>query len=334
VRAALLIGLFAAVSAHAQPRPAAPPPPTPEVAALMGHYGSGLREVVVHEDDAGHLAAHADGRALRLVRTGARRYTALGGPAWLGAALHFLPDSGQAHLLAAGDRTFVRRATGPAEGDVFRIQPLRPVEEVIRAARATPSPFGHVRTADLVNLTRVIPHLVLDVRYATPNNFMGAALYGRAAAYLHRDAAAALARVQRDLAADGLGLVIYDGYRPWYVTKAFWDATPPAQRGFVAPPSDGSRHNRGGAVDLGLVSLQTGQIIEMPSDYDEFTARAAPDYPGGSRRARYYRALLRETMARHGFTVNPTEWWHYDYRDWRRYPVLNLSFEELSATSR
>ncbi|HYE57022.1 MAG TPA: M15 family metallopeptidase, partial [Rhodothermales bacterium] len=304
-------------------------PPTPEVAAVMGHYGIGLREVIVHEDDAGRVAAHAEGHAVRLVRTAARRYTAVGGPAWLGTALHFLPDSGQAHLLVAGDRTFVRRATGPAENDVFRIQPVRPVAEILRAARATPSPFGDPRSTDLVNLRQVIPRLVLDVRYATPNNFMGTPVYTRAAAFLHRDAAHALARVQRDLAADGLGLIVYDGYRPWYVTKAFWDATPPAQRGFVAPPSDGSRHNRGGAVDLGLVSLQTGQVIEMPSEYDEFTARASPQYPGGSRRARYYRALLRETMARHGFAVNPTEWWHFDYRDWPRYPVLNLSFEAL-----
>ncbi len=323
--------VLAAVLVRAAPAQA-PPPPLPEVAALMGHFGSGLRELVVHEDDAGRLALRADGQAVALVRAGARTFRTMGGPAWVPAELRFLPDSGQAHLIATDSRMFVRRQTGPDEGDVFRIAPLRPVADVLRdAQRALPPPGGGTRRADLVDLTEAIPNVVLSIHYATPDNFMGAPMYARAAAFLQRPAADALAAVQRALAAEGLGIVVYDAYRPWYVTRAFWDATPPAQRGFVAPPSQGSRHNRGCAIDLGLVSLQTGQIVEMPSSYDEFTGRAAARYPGGSRRARYFREVLHDAMVRHGFSVNPTEWWHFDYRDWPQYGVLNLPFEALAG---
>ena len=318
--------------ADAQPAPAPPPPPTAEQRALMGHYGSGLRVVVVLEEG-GRLAAWADGRAITLYRTGERAYAAHGGPAWLGATFAFTPDSGAARLMRAGDRVFVRRPTGPAEGDVFRIVPLRPVADVIADARRAGGPPGNQSGAAhrLVDLARHVAHLRLDIRYATADNFMGAPLYASARAFAQRPAADALARVQADLAARGLALVVYDAYRPWYVTKAFWDATPPAQRGFVAHPAEGSRHNRGAAVDVGLYALQTGEPVEMPSDYDEFTDRAAVDYAGGSSRARYYRGVLRAAMRAHGFTPNPTEWWHFDFGDWRSFPLLNLTFEELGA---
>ena len=104
----------------------------------------------------------------------------------------------------------------------------------------------------------------------------------------------------------------------------------PAQRDFVADPATGSRHNRGCAVDLTLYSLATGLPIEMPGTYDEFSDRSHPDYPGGTSLQRWHRDLLRWAMEREGFTVYSVEWWHFDYVDWREYPVLNLTFEELS----
>jgi serine beta-lactamase-like protein LACTB len=129
---------------------------------------------------------------------------------------------------------------------------------------------------------------------------------------------------------DGYGLLIFDAYRPWHVTKMFWEATPEKFRGFVADPSKGSRHNRGCAVDLGLYDLKTGQPVEMVAGFDEFSDRAYPDFMGGTSRQRWHRDLLRRSMEAEGFTVYEAEWWHFDYKDWREYPILNQRFEELA----
>jgi len=148
-------------------------------------------------------------------------------------------------------------------------------------------------------------------------------VYAAAIAKMQRPAAEALVRVHRALASKGLGLWIFDAYRPWSVTKVFWDATPAAQHHFVADPSQGSRHNRGCAVDLTLYDLASGERIEVVSDFDEFTERAYPDYAGGTSRQRHYREVLRRAMEAEGFSVYEHEWWHFDYQDWRRYPIGN-----------
>jgi D-alanyl-D-alanine dipeptidase len=214
----------------------------------------------------------------------------------------------------------------------YRITPLHPIEELRQQAlKATPpEEAGRFRAPDLVELVTLDPTLRLDIRYATTNNFVGAPVYTQARAFLQRPAAEALLRAHRALHALGYGLVIHDGYRPWYVTRIFWDATPGAQRMFVSDPQKGSRHNRGCAVDLSLYDLKTGEEVAMPSGYDEMTERAYADYPGGSERSRALRKILRQAMERQGFTVYPEEWWHFDYRDWRLYPILNLRFEELN----
>ena len=201
--------------------------------------------------------------------------------------------------------------------------PLHPIVE-LRAAAALatpPPPPAGLRPADLVGLVDLSPTLRFDIRYATANNFLGSPVYEHANARLQRPAATALLRAHQALAAQGYGLCIFDAYRPWAVTKVFFDATPPAQRHFVADPANGSRHNRGCAVDLTLYELATGEVVEMPSGFDEFTERAYPDWPGGTTRQRWYRELLRRTMEDAGFTVYEHEWWHFDFRDWRSYPV-------------
>ncbi len=147
---------------------------------------------------------------------------------------------------------------------------------------------------------------------------------------MQKPAAEALERVNEKLKAQGYGLLIYDAYRPWYVTKMFWDATPEKFHSFVADPSKGSRHNRGCAVDLTLYDLKTGKPVEMVGGYDEFSDRAFPDYLGGTSRQRWHRDLLRRAMEAEGFTVYEEEWWHFDYKDWRKYPILNKTFEELT----
>jgi len=167
------------------------------------------------------------------------------------------------------------------------------------------------------------------VRYATTNNFLGTKFYSQARAFMQRPAAEALVRAHHNLKKLGYGLLIHDAYRPWYVTKMFWDATPDDKKLFVADPSQGSRHNRGCAVDLTLYDLKTGKPVQMVSTYDETTDRAFADYPGGTSLQRWYRHLLRQAMENEGFTVYPAEWWHFDYKDWKSYPVMNVRFENI-----
>jgi D-alanyl-D-alanine dipeptidase len=213
----------------------------------------------------------------------------------------------------------------------FRITPVRPVEELRRVALAATPPAqpDTLRAPDLVELRALDPTIRYDIRYATTNNFMSSVFYSQPRAFLQRPAAAAVVRAHRRLNALGYGLLIHDAYRPWYVTKMFWDATPDSLHDFVADPSAGSRHNRGAAVDLTLFDMRSGEVIEMPSGYDEFSVRAYPEYPGGTSRQRWHRDLLRQVMEAEGFRVYSHEWWHFDYRDWRRYPVLNKRFEDL-----
>jgi D-alanyl-D-alanine dipeptidase len=224
-------------------------------------------------------------------------------------------------------------ASTEPETQAFRIELLKPLEELrrIAAAASPPAQPAGLRKPELVDLRGMDAGFRFDIRYATSNNFMGAALYSQPGAYLQKPAAEALVRVHRALAAAGYGLLIHDAYRPWAVTKMFWEGTPPKFRNFVANPEKGSKHNRGCAVDLTLYELGSGKAVEMPSGYDEFSERAFANYQGGTAKQRELRDLLRRAMEAEGFTVNPEEWWHFDYKDWQLYPILNLSFEQLGA---
>lgn len=200
---------------------------------------------------------------------------------------------------------------------------------ILYGQEGPPPETGPFRQPDLVELVKVDKKLRLDIRYATSHNFLGRPVYKEARAFLQRPAARALRRVHRKLRRQGYGLVIFDGYRPWSVTKIFWAATPEDKKQFVSDPSRGSRHNRGCAVDLTLYNLRTGKQVSMPSEYDDFTERAHINYQGGTQEQRRLRDLLRKAMEAEGFTVYDPEWWHYDYKDWREYQILNLSFAEI-----
>jgi D-alanyl-D-alanine dipeptidase len=287
------------------------------------------------------MVLERDGRlVLRLDSVTERRLTPIGRDRFAALALG-VPGhtpvrfargtSGSAAALLLGDSVLLRRAIGPDDGAVFRIVPLRPVEELRRDAEAAAPPVEpqSFRPSDLVELVSLDSTIRLDIRYAGTRNFLGAPFYAEARAFLQRPAAEAVVRAHRSLAGHGLGLLIHDAYRPWSVTKMFWDATPPAQREFVADPARGSRHNRGAAVDLTLFELSSGEPVEMPGGYDEFSRRSYPEYAGGSSRQRWYRDLLRRTMEAEGFTVYETEWWHFDWKDWRQYGIGNLPFSEI-----
>jgi N-acyl-D-aspartate/D-glutamate deacylase/CubicO group peptidase (beta-lactamase class C family)/D-alanyl-D-alanine dipeptidase len=238
---------------------------------------------------------------------------------------------GKATVAIAGTVPFKRRAL-PGDDDRvnFKITPVRPVEELRKTAlAASPPTEGPKRPSDLVEVRGLDSTIRYDIRYATSNNFMGTPFYSSAHAFMQRPAAEAVARASAHLRKLGYGLLIHDAYRPWYVTKMFWDGTPPDKHVFVADPSQGSRHNRGCAVDLTLYDLATGRPIRMTGGYDEMTDRSYPLYPGGTSLQRWHRDLLRHAMEAQGFNVYEAEWWHFDFGAWREYPIGTATFEQL-----
>jgi len=196
-------------------------------------------------------------------------------------------------------------------------------------AAKPPVESGNFKPTDLAELTKLDSTIKLDIRYATTNNLTGRAVYTEARAFLQRPAAEALVRINASLKPLGYGLLVFDGYRPWNVTKLFWDITSEENKKFVADPKKGSRHNRGCAVDLSLYDLATGKEIEMPGVYDEMSERSYPDYKGGTETQRNMRDLLRSKMEANGFTVYPYEWWHFDFNGWEAYRIENIKFSEI-----
>lgn len=238
---------------------------------------------------------------------------------------------GKIHNVSLNGINFHRRAVGDVDVEVFRIKPVKPVSILEREAlKATPpKEKGQFVKSDLVDVTKYGDNIVLDIRYAGKDNFLGTPVYSSAHAFLQRPAAEALGRIAQNLKQKGYGLLVHDAYRPWYVTKIFWDATPEEGKIFVADPSQGSRHNRGAAIDITLYDLKTGSPIEMVGLYDEMTERSYPHYPGGTSLQRWHRELLKDAMEAEGFKVYRFEWWHFDFEGWQNYRVQNDTFESL-----
>ncbi len=178
----------------------------------------------------------------------------------------------------------------------------------------------------LIDIQQVNPNIKIEIRYATPDNFMKETLYPEARCLLRREVAEKLSRVQQSLEKQGLGLKIFDGYRPLSVQKKMWARFP--LEGFVANPAKGSNHNRGAAVDLTLVDSQ-GNELPMPSAYDEFSERAHRDYHGGTPEERKNRQILQEAMEKEGFHGLSTEWWHFEDKSAKTYPILDLPFSSV-----
>lgn len=181
----------------------------------------------------------------------------------------------------------------------------------------------------MIELIKLDETILLDIRYARSDNFVGHPVYPEARAFLQEVAANSLVAAHRRLRKVGLGIVIFDAYRPWSVTKLFWQTATEDQRPYIADPAVGSRHNRGCAVDLSLYDLSTKQFLKMPTNFDEFNSRAHTNYTGGTRDERRNRDLLIETMESFDFTANSREWWHYDHRDWEKYEVMDKPFDEV-----
>jgi D-alanyl-D-alanine dipeptidase len=306
----------------------APPPAPARWLPMIGEYGPDSAVTIVLERG-GQLWLHSTSAEVPLVQESDSAFTSARDPGR--RAVFRRGPTGRVARLETGGTTLARRQVGPESGNQLVIDPVRPIAELRREALAARPPVegGSFLPMDLVELTTLDPTIRLEIRYATSNNLFGTPFYSQARAFLQRPAAEALVRVSAALRPHGYGLLVHDGYRPWSVTKMFWDAAPEDKHIFVADPAAGSKHNRGAAVDLTLYELATGAPVEMVSTYDETSPRAYPDYPGGTSRQRWHRALLRRAMEAERFAVYETEWWHFDYADWRRYPIGNVAFEAL-----
>ena len=245
------------------------------------------------------------------------------------------PENTKGTYRMDGTLIFPRADAGADSGGFYRVKPAKPVDELRESALrlSPPKEAGPFRRIDVVELATLDPGIHLDIRYASANNFLSTPVYTQARAFMQRPAAEALLCVLHKLQPLGYELLIHDAYRPWYVTKIFWDATPPEGKIFVADPQKGSKHNRGCAVDLTLYDLATGKAVEMPGLYDEMSPRSFPNFPGGTSLQRWHRDLLRRAMESEGFTVNEDEWWHFDYKDWKQYGILNVPFEKIAGGS-
>jgi D-alanyl-D-alanine dipeptidase len=310
-----------------------PPPPPASWMGLIGEYGGDSRMLVSERH--GSLYATVEWltpQPLRELSSNVFQWPHAG--LYDGSRVSFSRDgSGRVTQLVVGGLVFPRRSVGPESGGQLHVTPVRPVEQLrpIALAAKPPAEPPSARAPDLVELTALDPTIKLEIRYATTNNFLGSRMYTQARAFMQRPAAEALVKVSKELHERGYGLLVHDAYRPWYVTRIFWDATPADKKWLVANPAHGSNHNRGCAVDLTLYDLKSGRTVQMVSTYDESTDRAYAEYPGGTSLERWYRALLRSAMESQGFSANPQEWWHFDYKDWRDYPIMNIPFEQIDS---
>jgi D-alanyl-D-alanine dipeptidase len=307
-----------------------PPDAPTQWKELVGIYGEGKQANILLERDGKLFWNTTGGVELPLEFKGQNKLVTSAGE-----RLEFTVEfsaSGTVIGILDGNKKELRRSDAGADpANYYRVTPSRPLASIrAEALRDSPPPeAGPFRQPDLVEVASLDPAFHLDIRYAQSNNFLSTPTYSQARAFMQRPAAEALLVVLNKLKPLGYGLLIHDAYRPWYVTKIFWDATPPEDHNFVADPQKGSKHNRGCAVDITLYDLATGQPIEMTGLYDEMSRRSFPTFPGGTSLQRWHRDLLRHAIESEGFSVDGDEWWHFDYKDWKHYPILNIPFEEI-----
>ncbi|MCI0752020.1 MAG: M15 family metallopeptidase [Flammeovirgaceae bacterium] len=180
---------------------------------------------------------------------------------------------------------------------------------------------------ELVNLEKQIPGIMLDIRYATTDNFTKEKIYNLSRAYARKPVAEALRDAQEEFKKHGTGIKIFDAYRPYAATVKFYEVY--RDTTYVASPYRGSRHNRGCAIDMTLVDLKTKEELKMPTEYDSFRKEAWPSTRVKDPLIKKNRDLLISVMQKHGFKVNSSEWWHFDFVGWQQFAVMDISFEEL-----
>ncbi|MDT9600358.1 M15 family metallopeptidase [Sphingosinicella rhizophila] len=302
---------------------------------LVGMYGEGDSLIDISERD-GRL--YADGRGFKdsALAPKGNAYELADPEGGASVTVTVEGDAGAPSAIVLAGQRLPRRDPGKKVEDRIRVG-INGDVSALRAAALKASPPAEPRPErdeELVDLSTLVPNIKVETRYASTNNFLGLPVYEVPGAFLQKPAAEALVEVARALEPLGYGIKVLDGYRPWHVTKMFWDATPETSHMFVADPSQGSRHNRGSAIDMTMYRLDTGEEVEMPGRYDEMSLRSYADYKGGTTRQRKERDILRREMEKQGFKVYPEEWWHFDHQDWQKYGILNLTLTELKARNR
>ncbi len=187
-------------------------------------------------------------------------------------------------------------------------------------------PLASAVETDLVNVKKLDFSILLDIRYATDNNFAKKAVYPEAKCLLRKPVAEALSRAQAALRVQGYGLKLFDCYRPLAVQKEFWKLVPDER--YVADPAKGSKHNRGAAVDVTLVD-KMGSELEMPSGYDDFSEKAHRTNKKMNQASRRNLKRLTDALVKEGFETFPSEWWHFDYQGWEKYPIEDVPFSAV-----
>lgn len=182
---------------------------------------------------------------------------------------------------------------------------------------------------ELINLETFIPDIKLDIRYNTTNNFTGERIYNLSRAYARKPVAEALKKAQAEFRKAGVGIKIFDAYRPYKATVRFYEVYKDTT--YVASPYRGSRHNRGCAIDMTIVDLKTGKELQMPTEFDSFKKEAWPTTPVKDPVIKKNRELIISVMERNGFKVNASEWWHFDFIGWKKYEVMDIDYEELET---
>lgn len=310
----------------ARPKPA---PPDAELAQLMGTYGDELSYLRIYERDGRAYIRIAPSVYEPLERISSEFYRLANDSK---RQMQIQRAQGGIPQSIRFDGRLWQRSDFGAEKEARLHKSVREVPGLREKAwKATPPAAEPGKLApDLVEVARIAPDIKLDIRYATRNNFMGIAVYDEPRAFLQRPAAEALIRAHEKLGREyGFGILIHDTYRPWAVTKMFWDATPQSEHDFVADPSKGSKHNRGCAADITLYDRKTDEVLEMTGRYDETSARSIPMYVGGSSLQRWRRDVLKDALESEGFAVYRYEWWHFDHQLWTQYPVMNVNFRDV-----
>jgi D-alanyl-D-alanine dipeptidase len=334
--------LFNFAMARAAAEPAAVPPDTE---ALLGVYQSEGESVLIRERVGGlellYMATRGDyafnkSNVFQMVKTRYDEYTvSLANPRdWRSTlSVKFERDrDGRGITFVFDKRRFSRLfMLNEPGGETFRLSLPQPIETMRRDALSAlmPRQEDDLLTAKLVQITSVDPAIKIALSYATDQNAVGTPIYEQERAFLDEDAVRALSRVNKQLNAYGYGLIVWDAYRPWYITKLLYDILPPDQKYMLEAPETGSPYNRGLSVSVSLYSLATGQAVSLITGLDEPSPRAFSDFQGGSELERYRRGLLRFFMQSEGFGGVEHEWWHFDYKDFAKYRLLNKPFSEL-----
>ena len=227
---------------------------------------------------------------------------------------------------SVGGNRYSRRFFAGENGRPFRFASASDWQALKTAADAAvmPAQLGAGQQAQLVDLAQAVPGLKFDLRYAQADNCFGQALTDDQRAFLDADAAQSLVQAQQYLKPYGYGILVWEAYRPWSVSKLAYDALPADKKSMLPAPEAGFSHNTGRSIDVSLYLLATGENVGMISGFDEPSVRQYASFAGGTTLERYRRDLLRSAMQMAGFTASETEWWHFDYGDIKGFAHLNV----------